>query len=163
MIIGRRDISRRFVYDHAMKKITLTRPWTDEGMEALRNVYEVALPKTDPWAWDDLMEALSGAGAFCPVFYDQVDEKLIGALPGSVKIIASFGVGTDHIDMVAAKAKGLIVTNTPEVLSEDTADITLGLMIATLRGFSSGVSGIALPWPRPALETPALRARPSST
>jgi len=110
-----------------MKKIILTRPWTDAAMAALGAEYEVVFLKDKP--------SLDGAEAFCPLFYDTVDRGLIEALPASVKIIASFGVGVDHIDLKAAKAKGLIVTNTPDVVTDETADLTMGLIIAAMRGF----------------------------
>jgi len=116
-----------------MTKIVLTRPWTDQAMQALRTDYEVSLVRGG-----NLREALEGADAFCPLFYDPVGRAMIEALPPSVKIIASFGVGVDHIDLEAAREKGLIVTNTPEVLSDDTADLTIGLIIAAMRGFSRG-------------------------
>ncbi len=102
-------------------------------MAALKRDYEVIL--TDR---DGLHSLPEGAEAFCPLFYDTVDRKLIEGLPSSVKIIASFGVGVDHIDLQAPREKSLIVTNTPDVLSDDTADLTIGLMIAVLRGFSRG-------------------------
>lgn len=114
-----------------MKTIVLTRRWTAAAMAALAKDYDIVLA-----SGDDLKSALEGADAFCPVFYDTIDAALIEALPSSIKIIASFGVGVDHIDLDAARKKSLIVTNTPDVLSDDTADLTIGLMISILRGFS---------------------------
>ena len=116
-----------------MPAIILTRPWTDKAMAALRRDYEVILPDRD-----QLYSLPEGAEAFCPLFYDTVDRRLIAALPSSLKIIASFGAGVDHIDLEAAREKGLIVTNTPGVVSDDAADITIGLMISAMRGFSAG-------------------------
>ncbi len=86
----------------------------------------------------DILKLALDADAFCPVFTDKVDKALIEALPKNIKIIASLGVGVDHIDLVAAKEKGLAVSNTPEVLSDDTADLTMGLIIAAMRGFYRG-------------------------
>ena len=83
----------------------------------------------------DSLARLEGADAFCPVFFDKLDANFINTLPASVKIIASYGVGVNHIDLAAAKARGLTVTNTPDVLVDDTADIAMGLMIATSRNF----------------------------
>ena len=110
-----------------MKKIILTRHWTDQAMTALGADYDIAFVEDKT--------SLEGAEAFCPLFYDTVDRAVINALPASVKIIASFGVGLDHIDLDAAKAKGLIVTNTPDVVTDETADLTMGLIIAAMRGF----------------------------
>ena len=86
-----------------MKTIVLTRRWTDEAMAALEAEYNVRLPENDPPKRPDILALLEGADAFCPVFYDDVDAALIGALPASVKIIAAFAVGTDNIDLEAAK------------------------------------------------------------
>jgi len=113
--------------------IALTRPWTDGAMAALAKDYRIQMV-TDGF----LVAALDGAEAFCPVFFETVDAALIAALPDTVKIIASLGVGVDHIDLAAATEKGLVVTNTPDVVSDDTADLAIGLMIAALRGFTSG-------------------------
>lgn len=81
------------------------------------------------------MSALAGADIFCPTVFDAVSAELIEALPASVKLIASFGGGTDHIDLEAAQARGLWVTNTPDVLTDETADLTLALILSTARRF----------------------------
>lgn len=104
-------------------------------MVALEADYKVRLPSSDPPALDEILELLEGADAFCPVFYDDVNAALIEAFPASVKIIAVLAVGTDNIDLDAAKKRGVAVTNTPDVLSDDTADLAIGLIISAMRGF----------------------------
>ncbi len=121
------------------KKIVLTTPWTEPAMAALRQDYEVAVFEGDLTS-EAFLAALAGAEALCPVFYDDIDRALIDRLPGRLKLIATFGVGTDRIDIAAAGQAGITVTNTPEVVTESTADLTIGLMIAALRGFSPGQS-----------------------
>ncbi|UKJ75343.1 2-hydroxyacid dehydrogenase [Azospirillum brasilense] len=69
---------------------------------------------------------------------DRLDDAAIAALPEGVRIVATFSVGTDHIDLNAAKARGLIVTNTPDVLTDATADIALLLMLGAARRASEG-------------------------
>lgn len=114
----------------------LTAHWPGPVMAALGAEYDMTAPVGDDrLIGDELLEALEGAWAFCPVYYDQVDADLIARLPESVEIIASFGVGVDHIDLAAARAAGKIVSNTPDVLTDDTADLAIGLMIAAARGF----------------------------
>ena len=63
---------------------------------------------------------------------ERVDDALIGRLP-KLEIIASFGVGYDHVDALAAGKRGIIVTNTPDVLTEEVADTALGLLLCTVR------------------------------
>ena len=80
---------------------------------------------------------------------------VINALPASIRMIATFSVGTDHIDIPAAKAKGIAVSNTPDVLTDATADVTLLLMLGAARGASWGdrmVRGNR--WPAPSLVSP---------
>jgi glyoxylate reductase len=120
------------------KKIVLTARWPGPVMAALEAEYDL----TAPTGGDDarltgeaLLAALEGAWALAPVYYDRIDADFIARLPASVRIIASFGVGVDHIDLDAARARGLRISNTPDVLTADTADLAIGLMIAAARGF----------------------------
>jgi glyoxylate reductase len=73
-----------------------------------------------------------------PTVTDRIGASLIRALPPSVKLIANFGVGVDHIDLAAAKARGVPVTNTPDVLTDDTADIAMALILAAARRMGEG-------------------------
>jgi lactate dehydrogenase-like 2-hydroxyacid dehydrogenase len=118
-------------------KIVLTTPWTEEAMAALSEDYEVAMFEGD-LRGDAFLAALADADALCPVFYDAIDRSLIERLPERIKLIAAFGVGIDRIDIAAAREARIAVSNTPDVVSEATADLTIGLMIAALRGFSPG-------------------------
>jgi len=81
-----------------------------------------------------------GADALLPCVADKLDADLINALPSTVKIIANFGVGTDHIDLTAAKARDITVTNTPGVLTDATADLTLLLILAASRRATEGTA-----------------------
>lgn len=117
-------------------QILLTRRWAAPVMAALDESYEVTAPTGDvPFAQAEVLEAQDGIEAFCPTAFDAVPADLIAALPESVRLIASFGVGVDHIDLDAAARRGLAVTNTPDVLTDDTADVALGLMLAACRRF----------------------------
>ena len=120
------------------KKILLTAPWPEAALAALKADYTVLFPKEIPPLRAEILDLLKQSDAFCPTFVDSIDKDLIAALPDHIRLVASFGVGVNHIDLVAAKEKGLIITNTPGVVSADTADITIGLMIAALRGFYKG-------------------------
>lgn len=85
---------------------------------------------------DEFVAAVDGARIIVPAVGVAVDRALIDALPGSVRLIANFGAGTDHIDLKAAAARGLLVSNTPDVLTAATADIAMLLILAALRGAS---------------------------
>ncbi|MCH8861373.1 MAG: D-glycerate dehydrogenase [Proteobacteria bacterium] len=118
------------------KKLVLTAHWPGPVMAALDADYDLTAPEGDNrLTGEALFDALQGAWALAPVYYDKIDAEFIARLPASLKIIASFGVGVDHIDLGAARTKNLRVSNTPDVLTADTADLTIGLMIAAARGF----------------------------
>src|SRR5579872_995461 len=85
---------------------------------------------------DEFVAAVDGARIIVPAVGVAVDRALVDALPGSVRLIANFGAGTDHIDLKAAAARGLLVSNTPDVLTAATADIAMLLILAALRGTS---------------------------
>lgn len=119
-------------------KIVLTRRWPHAVMAALEETYELVAPEgNDPLEGDALLAAIPDAEVFCPSAFDAVPDSLIQALPDSVRLIANYGVGTNNIDVGAAIAKGLLVSNTPDVLTDDTADIAFGLMLAAARRFQA--------------------------
>ena len=86
------------------------------------------------------MTLADGASAMFATAFDHIDAAFVAALPDSVKLIASIGVGVDHIDLAAAKARGLAVTNTPEVTTPCLADAAMGLIIAACRRFREGLA-----------------------
>lgn len=83
---------------------------------------------------EELPALCLGADALLCAPTDRIDAACIGALPASMKIVATFSVGTDHIDLSAARARGIAVSNTPDVLTEATADIALLLILGAARG-----------------------------
>ena len=86
----------------------------------------------------EIVAAAAGADVLVPTVTDAIDAGLIAALPDSVRLIANFGVGVNHIDLEAAAARALVVTNTPGVLTEDTADLTMALLLAVPRRLGEG-------------------------
>lgn len=86
----------------------------------------------------ELVEAMQVADVLVPTVTDIIDEALISQAGPQLRLIANFGNGVDHIDLRAAKARGITVTNTPGVLTEDTADMTMALILATARRLSEG-------------------------
>ncbi|WP_207458807.1 D-glycerate dehydrogenase [Azospirillum sp. SYSU D00513] len=95
-------------------------------------------PSDEALAGAAIAARAEGADAILCVAGDRMGAETIAALPDSVRIIATFSVGTDHIDVQAAKARGILVTNTPDVLTDATADIALLLMLGAARRASEG-------------------------
>lgn len=87
---------------------------------------------------DELIAAAEGAAAILPCHTEHLTAEVIAKLPGSVRAICNYSVGVDHVDLAAAKARGLIVTNTPDVLSDATAEIAILLMLGAARRASEG-------------------------
>lgn len=88
----------------------------------------------------ELIDAMSTADALIPTITDRIDAGIINAAGPNLKIIANFGSGVDHIDMAAAKAKDIYVTNTPSAVADDTADMVIALIIAATRKFAQGLT-----------------------
>lgn len=101
--------------------------------------YEPRLNPDDRlYSSDQLIELCQGAAGIVPCHTEQLNAEIIGRLPDSVRIIANFSVGVDHCDLNAAKERGITVTNTPEVLSEATAEIALLLILGASRRAGEG-------------------------
>jgi len=123
-----------------MKPVVLvTRKLPDSVEERLRRDYRPILNPTDAlYSNEDIIEKAQGVDAILPCHTEKFSADVIKRLPDSVKVIANFSVGYDHVDTEAAKARGLIVTNTPDVLSDATAEITIMLMLGAARRASEG-------------------------
>ena len=85
-----------------------------------------------------LAQTVGKADVLVPTVTDAIDSALLERAGPALKLIASFGTGVDHIDLAAARARGIVVTNTPGVLTEDTADMTMALILAVPRRLSEG-------------------------
>lgn len=85
-----------------------------------------------------LAAAIADHEAILPTITDRIDAALLGATPRRVRIVANFGAGVDHVDLDAARAAGIVVTNTPGALTEATAELALTLMLMTLRRAGEG-------------------------
>jgi glyoxylate reductase len=85
-----------------------------------------------------LAAAMADGDVFVPTVTDQLTAELIAAAPDRLKLIANFGTGVDHIDLAAARARGIMVTNTPGVLTDDTADLAMLLILAVPRRTTEG-------------------------
>ena len=91
-----------------------------------------------PFSREQLTTAMADCDVLVPTVTDRIDADLIAAAPPRLKLIASYGAGVNHIDLAAAKAKGIMVTNTPGVFTDDTADLTLALILNVPRRLGEG-------------------------
>ena len=120
-------------------KVIVSRAWPAEVEATLKQKYDVQLNDNDvAMTKDEMKQALGDCDAFLPTVTDPVDAEVLSAEPLRAKFIGNFGVGFNHIDLDAAKARGLTVTNTPEVLTDCTADIAMTLMLTVARRTSEG-------------------------
>jgi lactate dehydrogenase-like 2-hydroxyacid dehydrogenase len=119
--------------------VLVTRKLPDAVEGRLRRDYEARLNPDDRlYTRDELIEAAMGTQAILPCHTEHFSRDVIERLPAGVKIIANFSVGFDHVDIDAARQKGVVVTNTPDVLSDATAELTMMLMIGAARRASEG-------------------------
>ncbi len=123
----------------AKPKIIVTRRWHEAVEKILAERYDTQLSEDDhPFSVAEMQDALRNADAVLPTVCDKVDAQALGIDNIRAKMLASNGVGFNHIDLDAAKAAGLIVTNTPEVLTDCTADLAMTLIVMVARRAGEG-------------------------
>ncbi len=121
-----------------LPRLYVTRPLPEPVMAVIRQRYELtAPPSPDPPSRSALLEGVRRAEALLPTLAEQIDEELLAAAP-ALKIVANYAVGYNNIDLTAARRHGIAVTNTPDVLTDATADLTWGLMLAAARRLPEG-------------------------
>jgi lactate dehydrogenase-like 2-hydroxyacid dehydrogenase len=120
-------------------RVLATRRWPDAAERTLDAHFDVVRNESDvPLSRADLAQAMREFDALAPTITDRIDAEMIGQADRRVQIIASFGVGFEHIDVAAAKQAGLVVTNTPGVLTDATADLALTLLLMAARRAGEG-------------------------
>lgn len=124
-------------------KVIVTRKLPDPVETRMRELFDTELNISDePMSRKQLIEAVGRCDVLSSTITDKIDAGLIEKAGERLKLIANFGAGVDHIDVAAANAKGIVVTNTPGVLTEDTADLTMTLIMATLRRVVEGANAV---------------------
>ena len=120
--------------------VIVTRKLPDLIETRMMELFDARLNLDDhAWSPAELVAAAQQAEVLVPTVTDRIDAALIAQAGPQLKLIASFGAGVDHIDIAAARAKGITITNTPGVLTDDTADMTLCLILAVSRRLAEGV------------------------
>ena len=120
-------------------KILVTRKWPKKVEEKLLESFDTTLNSQDrPLSESELIEAMKLYDALLPTVTDPITDRIISTPDKKVKIIGNFGVGFNNIDIDSAKSNNIVVTNTPEVLTDCTADIAMLLMLGVARRGSEG-------------------------
>ncbi len=123
-----------------MKKILVTRKLIRESEEKALKMFNTKLNTNDElYSQSRVIEMSDGCDAILTSLTEKMDEETINKLPDSIKVISNFAVGFGNIDLEAAKKRGIAVTNTPEVLSDATAEIGILLILGACRRASEGI------------------------
>jgi glyoxylate reductase len=121
-------------------KVIVTRRLPDPVETRLRELFDTELNADDtPMSPDQLADAMQRADVLVPTVTDRLDGRLLSRAGERLRLIAQFGAGVDNIDVATAVQRGITITNTPGVLTEDTADITMTLILAAPRRIVEGV------------------------
>jgi glyoxylate reductase len=121
--------------------VIVTRKLPEAVETRMRELFDARLNVDDrPMSAAQLAEAVKTADVLVPTVTDRIDRSLISQAGPQLKLIANFGNGVDNIDLDTARVRGIIVTNTPGVLTEDTADMTMALILAVPRRLAEGTA-----------------------
>ena len=120
-------------------RVIVTRRLPDAVETRMMELFDCRLNIEDqPMSQAQLIEAVKEAEVLVPTVTDRIDAAVLSQAGPQLKLIASFGTGVDHIDLKTARQRGITVTNTPGVLTEDTADMTMALILAVPRRLAEG-------------------------
>ncbi len=121
--------------------VVVTRRLPEAVESRLSELFDVELRDTDaPMTREQLAEAMKRADVLVPTITDSIDASLIGQAGDRLKLIANYGAGVDNIDVATARQHGILVSNTPGVQTEDTADMAIGLILAVVRRVPEGLT-----------------------
>ncbi|NNK78676.1 MAG: D-glycerate dehydrogenase [Litoreibacter sp.] len=121
--------------------VVVTRRLPEAVETRMSELFDTRLRADDtPMAREELSEAVRTADVLVPTIGDQIDAGLLGQAGERLKLIANYGAGVDHIDVQTARQRGILVSNTSDVLTDDTADMTLALILAVTRRIPEGLA-----------------------
>ena len=120
-------------------RVVVTRKLPDSIETRMMELFDVQLNLTDEaMSKADLIDAVKTADVLVPTVTDRIDSPILSQAGNNLQLVANYGTGVDHIDLATARQRGITVTNTPDVLTEDTADMTMGLILAVSRRLTEG-------------------------
>ncbi len=121
--------------------VVVTRRLPEAVETRMTELFDVTLRDDDtPMTADELVAAMQNADVLVPTINDKLDARILTRAGDRLKLIASFGAGVDHIDVETARRRGILVSNTPGVSADDTADMTMALLLATTRRIPEGLA-----------------------
>ncbi len=124
--------------------VVVTRRLPEVVETRMSELFNVRLREDDtPMSREELVSAMQEADVLVPTITDTIDGGLIGQASERLKLIANFGAGFDHIDVATARQRGILVSNTPGVVTEDTADMAMALIIGVTRNIPQGAALMA--------------------
>ena len=124
-------------------KVVLTRRLPEPVETRLKELFDVTLRDHDtPMSRAELVDAVKTCDVLVPTITDKIDAGLFGQAGENLKLIANFGAGIDHIDVETARQRGILVSNTPDVVTEDTADMAMALLMAVVRKIPQGLQAM---------------------
>jgi glyoxylate reductase len=124
-------------------KVVLTRRLPEPVETRLKELFDVTLRDHDtPMSRAELVDAIKTCDVLVPTITDKIDAGLLGQASSNLKLIANFGAGIDHIDVETARQRGILVSNTPDVVTEDTADMAMALLMAVVRKIPQGLQAM---------------------
>lgn len=125
--------------------VVVTRRLPEPVERRMSELFDVRLRTEDrSMSRDELVDAVKTADVLVPTITDKLDAGLIGQAGDRLKLIANYGAGVDHIDVQTARQRGILVSNTPGVLTDDTADMTMALILSVTRRIPEGLSQMQL-------------------
>ena len=126
--------------NHKQIKVTVTRQLPEPVETRMKELFDVNLSNSStPLTREQLRKTMKDCDVLVPTIGDKIDSNLIKESGKRLKLIANYGVGFDHIDVFNALKRGITVTNTPNVLTEDTADMAMALILIVPRRIKEGV------------------------
>ena len=121
--------------------VVVTRRLPEVVETRMKELFDAELRDEDtPLSRDELAEAMKSTDVLVPTVTDTIDQSLLAQASERLKLIASFGAGIDHVDVQTARQRGILVSNTPGVVTEDTADMAMALILATTRRIPEGLA-----------------------
>jgi len=119
--------------------VVVTRRLPEAVENRMGELFDVSLNDSDtPMTREDLTDALRNADVLVPTLSDTIDAAMLAQAGENMRLIANYGTGVDHIDVQTARQRGILVSNTPGVLADDTADMTMALMMSVMRRTTEG-------------------------